>query len=227
MTVRCIRDCFGDILLAGIKAWGLPISEQEVREGMRLFEDDDELVRVGESVGVPRDTLVRLPAQLRECPGYLNTDEARQALARAAAQSQIQRLAQEVGSALGKVEATLRQEAFTERFTTMLATLAFLAIWRFCPDVRRACRANACLVDGSEVDGDRYADAVARDDRELTTKIESQSLATPVGQGVVRLLRRHARRLFTLAVAGDHFAVVSVLADIFAQVVKEAENAHN
>ena len=109
----------------------------------------------------------------------------------------------------------------------MLATLAFLAMWRFCPEVKQACRANTCLVDGSKVDGGRYADAVARDDRELTTKIESQALATPVGQIIVRLLRRHARRLFTLAVARDHSAVVSVLADIFAQVVKEAEDAHN
>lgn len=223
MGTTCIRDCLGDVLLAGIKAWGLDTTEAQLREGLALFGDDDELVRAGEAVGVPPNVLRMLPKQLGECPSYLESRGARQTLVRAAEERQVPKLVNTVMDALGKVEDTLRHEAHSDRPSTILSTLAFLAMSRFCPQVRQPGDAT-CSVEGSESPMRCYVDAVVHDDRDLATKIEAQALATGVGQIVSRLLGRHARRTFTLAVAGDHSALAGVLADILAQAVREVGN---
>lgn len=78
-----IRDALELVLLAGVKAWGLEASDDQVRDGVRCFQDDREVLAAAETLDVPGDVLSALPGFLEQHPGILNGETARQAFNKA------------------------------------------------------------------------------------------------------------------------------------------------
>ncbi len=174
MGVTCVRDCLESLLVVGVKVWGLPVAENEVRDGARLFDDDAELLRAGECVGVPREKVDNVMTYLREHPGFLGSDEARRALALAGEDSRIHALANEVMESLGKIQGTLRRQLDPEVFGTVLETLAFLAMGGFSLEVKRACQEIGYPADSLH----GYADGVLWGEWDMIVRVDRAVLAT-------------------------------------------------
>jgi len=226
MENSCIRDCVEGILLKGIKVWQLQIPQDDVSNGVRLMEDDHELLRIGESLGVPADILNSLPTLFCERPGWLASDEARQALTLAAEQAQIYSLVSSVREALSKVELVLRREVDPERLGAVLATLAFLAMERFCPEAQRMCQ-ELERSPGTEEAIARYAHAIAQGNWELAKEVHAQVMASEAGQIIDTMIHRQLRRAFTAMVVGDSGALARILADIFTEAIGRVKHADN
>lgn len=227
MGSTIVRDCLETLLLAGIQVWGLEIAEHDVKDGVRLFEGDDELLRAGECVGVPCEKVDSLMTYLREHPGFLGSDEARRVLALAGGKWQIHGLVNDVMEALGKIRGTLRQQVDPEAFSALLGTLVFLAMGRFSPEVREIYQEVGCIEGSPEQAVGYYAAAVAGRNWELARRIHILASGTEIGRIVTVAIGRRARRLFTLLVAGDRSGLADILAEIFAQIMREGENDHD
>jgi hypothetical protein len=215
MRSTSVRDCLETVLLAGIQVWGLGIAEHEVKDGVRLFEDDDEVLHAGECVGVPREKVYSFMTYLREHPGFLSSDEVRCALAQAGENWQVHGLVNEVMRALEKIEGRLRHQVDPEAFSTVLETLAFLAMGKFNPEVKRVCQEIDYPADGLR----RYADGVVRGEWDMIASVGRAVLASELGSVVSVVVRRHARRVFSLALCAEYPALVAVLTDMAREIL--------
>lgn len=215
MPSTTIRDCLESLLVVGVQVWRLPIAECEVRDGVRSFDDDAEVLRAGECVGVPREKVDNVMTYLREHPGFLGSDEAWRALALAGENSQIHGLVNEVAEALGKVQGTVQWQVDPEAFSTTLETLAFLAMGRVSPEVKRVCQEIGYPADSLR----RYADGIVRGEWDMIVRVDRALLATELGSLVSTVARRHARRVFSLAICAKYPALVIVLADMAREIL--------
>lgn len=213
-----IRDCLEAVLLAGIKLWGLEFSEEDIRDGVKLFEDDAELVRAGECLGMSPQSLNSLVTYLCEHPDFLGSEEAHHALASAGERAQVRALVNDVAAALRKVEGTLLRQVDPEAFGTVLETLAFLAMGRFSIEVRQVCLGIGYPADSPEAVR-RYTDSVANREWDMIKIVDRAVLASELGSVASTVVRRHARRVFSLAVCNRYPDLVAVLTEMAREIM--------
>ena len=216
-----VRDALEAVLLAGIKAWGLQISNDAVRDGVRCWEDDSELLTAANCLNVPGDALSNLPGMLERHPGILESKESHQAFQNAS-QGQVERMATEISEVLSMLERTLRDEVDPDYFSSVLGTLVYLAMDKFCPQRQKATRLPA-LPDGtSDYPLTRYAGVVASGGWRAAKEVYAQVIVTELGRLIDKVVRRQARRAFTMLAVGDRQA----LAMLLALIIEEVKNAH-
>lgn len=225
MADTLIRDCLENILLNGIKVWELSIPQENIRDGVHLFESDGEVVQAAKSLGIAPGILDHLAVKwLEPSP---DGDGLRKALTRAGEVNQIGNLARAVVEASDKLRAVLASETDPERLATILAGLVFLAMGRFSIEVREIYQDVGCTKGSPEQAVSYYAVGVAEGNWELAKRIHTLAAGTEIGRIVTGAMCRRARQLFTLVVAGDRSGLADILAEIFTEVMREGKNDHN
>jgi len=215
--VTAIRDALEAVLLAGVKAWDLAISDDQVRDGLRCFDDDSELLAAADALVVPRDVLSSLPSLLEQHPGILDSEDARRAF-HDASRGRAEAMVTEISETLDRLEPILRHEVDPDGFSAILSTLAYLAIERFCPEASKASQPAVLLGETTGYSLTRYAEDVAGAGWQLARKVYARIMVTELGQVIGRVIHRQARRVFTLLAAGDRQALAMILTQIMEEV---------
>ena len=212
-----IRDALEATILAGVKAWGLQISDEAVRDRVRCVEDDGELLTVAECLNVPGNVLSKLPSLLNQHPGILDGKEAHRAF-HDASQGQVEGTVKEVSEALVTLEPLFRHEVDPDYFSSILGMTVYLGMERFCPGVSQASRSPGLPDEIAGYSLRQYADAVVSAGSPEAKKAHAGMMKTELGRVIDRLVRRQARRIFTLLAFGDRQALAMALAQIIEEV---------
>ncbi|MFH1087564.1 MAG: hypothetical protein V1737_03145 [Chloroflexota bacterium] len=212
-----IRDALEAILLAGVKAWGLQISTDAVSDGVRFLDDDGELLTVAECLNVPGNVISNLTSLLEQHPGILDSQESHQAF-RDASQGQVEGMVKELSEVLGMFKVTLRHEVDPDYLSNILGTLVYLGMEKFCPEVRQASRSPGLPDETAGYSLRQYADAVVAAGSPEAKKAHLRIMKTELGRLIDHLVRRQARRIFTLLAFGDGQALAMALAQIIEEV---------
>ena len=170
-------------------------------------------------MGVTPESLNSLVTYLCEHPGFLSSGEARHVLALAGERAQVRDLVNDVAVALSKVEGTLLRQVDPEAFSTVLETLAFLAMGRVSIEVRRVCLGIGYPADSPEAVR-RYTDSVANGQWDMIKRVDRAVLASELGSVVSTAVRRHARRVFSLAVCNRYPDLVAVLTEMAREIME-------
>lgn len=217
-----IRDALEAVLLAGVKVWGLEVSDDQVRDGVRCFQDDEEVLDAAEALDVPGDVLSILPGFLEQHPGILEREEVHRAFGEAN-HERIDFMIEEVSEALGILKPLLRDEVEPDYFGIVFGTLAFLTMESFCPEVWQVSQMLGLLEENTGHAITRYANAIVTGGWPMARRIRAQIIATELGQVIDRIIHRQSRRTFTLLAFGDRPALAIVLV----QIMKEVNYADN
>lgn len=217
MTNTLIRDCLENILLNGIKVWDINIPQELIRDGVQLFENDDEVMQAAKSLGIAPDILHRLPGQWSKCSPY--SDELQKALIQAGKANNVGNLVRAIVEASDKLRTVLVSEVDPERLTTVLVGLVFLAMGRSSAEVREIYQEVGGIEESPEQAISYYAAVLAGGNWELAQRIHTLAAGTEMGRIVNWAICRRARRLFTLLVAGDRSGMADILTDIFTEII--------
>jgi len=221
-----ILDAFEAIMVAGVKTWGLEITGDEVRDGVRCLEGEQELLALADCLGVPGKALSDLPGLLKRRPGILDDEDTRQALGEAY-RGRMEATVKETAEALGSLRPLFRNEVDPDYFSSVLGTMTFLAMRNCCHEAQTMCEALGFLQENLGPPLLQYVQAVVADGYKVVKKVHADILTSRLGQVVDRVLRRRAQRIFTLLVASDHSALAMALAQIFTEVMKEVNDVDN
>jgi hypothetical protein len=217
-----IRDALEAVLLAGVKAWGLEVSAAEVRDGVQCFQDDCEILTAAEALGIPENTLITLPCFLEHHPGVMDGEEACRAF-HDAYREWVESMVKEVSAALAILEPLFRREVDPDYFGSVLGTLLYLGMERFCPGAWKGSQSPILLDETVGYPLTRYADAIVRGGRQVARRAHTRLMTTELGRVIDQLVGRQSRRAFTLLMVGDRPA----LAMILAQIIEEVNHGDN
>ena len=197
----------------------MEVSDADVRDGVQCFEDDREILAAAVVVGVPGDALISLPGLLQRHPGVLDGEEACRAF-HAVYGERVEPMIEEVSAALGILEPLFRHEVDPDYFGTVLGTLVYLAMERFCSEEWKVSRSLTFLDTTVGCPLTRYADAIANGGRQEARKAHARIMATDLGRLIDRVVQRKSRRMFTLLVVGGCSALAIALAQIFTEILR-------
>ncbi len=209
-----IRDALEVVLQAGIKAWGLNISDRELRDGIRCFTDDREVLATAAALKIPEKLLLDLPELVRLHPDIFKLPQISQNW-QEIYPGWAQEMLREVLAAFKILEPVLRQEIDPEYFGGALMNLICLAFIKYCPEVREQVEMNT-VYSGTSLT--QYAEAVVKEGWSEIKRMQARLLRTELGQQVEAVVSRQARQAFTLLVIGDHAALTRILSQMLEEV---------
>ncbi len=212
-----IRDALEETILAGVKAWGLQIPGDAVRDGVRRVEDDGELLTVAGCLNVPGNVLRKLPSLLEQRPCILDSKEAYRAF-HDASRGQVEGMVKEVSEALVTLEPLLRYEVDPDYFSNILGTIVYLGMEKFCLGVSQASRSPGLPEETAGYSLRQYACAVVSAGSPEAKKAHARIMKTELGRFIDHLVRRQARRIFTLLAFRDRQALTMALAQTMEEV---------